>query len=65
MKLTKRIKPSSKAVLQAATSHEETQALLTILAMGEKELRAGKGIPMKKAFAQIRENANRRRLIGS
>jgi prevent-host-death family protein len=54
----------AKAILQDIASYEETQetlALLKILAMGEEESRAGKGIPMKEAFAQIRRNAKRRR----
>ncbi len=54
----------AKAVLQDIGSYEETQealALLKILAMGENELRAGKGVPLREAFAQVRRNVKRRR----
>ena len=53
----------AKAILQDIASYEETQetlALLKILAMGEEELRAGKGVPMRQAFAQVRRNVKRR-----
>ena len=49
----------AKAILQDIASYEETQetlALLKILALGDAELRAGKGIPLREAFAQVRRN---------
>lgn len=54
----------AKAILQDIASFEETQdtlALLKILALGEREVRAGKGVAMREAFAQIRRNVKRRR----
>lgn len=53
----------ARAILQDIASYEETQetlALLKILAMGEEELRAGKGVTMRQAFAQVRRNVKRR-----
>jgi len=47
----------AKAVLQDIASFEETQetlALLKILALGEKDLAAGKVRPLREAFARIR-----------
>ena len=54
----------AKAILQDIASYEETQetlALLKILSLGEAESRAGKGIPFREAFAQIRRNVKRTR----
>jgi prevent-host-death family protein len=54
----------AKAILQDIASYEETQdalALLKILSMGEAESRAGKGIPVREAFAQIRREVKRKR----
>ncbi len=53
----------AKAILQDLRSYEETQetlALLKVLAMGEREVRAGKVVPVKKAFAEIRANIKKR-----
>ena len=54
----------AKAVLQDIASYEETQdtlALLKILAMGEDEIREGKTMPFRQAFARVRRDAKRRR----
>jgi prevent-host-death family protein len=54
----------AKAVLQDIASYEETQdtlALLRILALGEAEVRAGKAVPMREAFARIRRTVKRGR----
>lgn len=48
----------AKAVLQDIDSYEQTQeaiALLKIIAMGQKEIREGKVLPLEEAFRQIRE----------
>lgn len=54
----------ARAILQDISSYEETQqtlALLKILALGEGEIRAGKGVPLREAFARIRRNVKRGR----
>ena len=54
----------AKAVLQDIASYEETQetlALLKILAMGEEEIREGKTMSVREAFARVRRDAKNRR----
>lgn len=53
----------AKAVLQDIASYEETQdalALLKILSLGEADIRAGRALPVREAFAKIRRDAKRR-----
>jgi len=54
----------AKAVLQDIGEFErnrESLALLKILALGRKDLEAGRVAPAEKAFGSIRENIRRRR----
>lgn len=50
----------AKAVLQDIDSYEEMQeaiALMKIIAMGEKEVREGKVMPLEEAFRRIRDGS--------
>ena len=54
----------AKAVLQDIASYEEIQeslALLKILALGRKDLEAGRVAPVEQAFADLREEIRLRR----
>jgi prevent-host-death family protein len=53
----------AKVIVQDMRSYEETQntiALLQILTMGNKAVRKGRTLPVKKAFARIRKRLKSR-----
>lgn len=53
----------AKAVMQDVASYEaaqETLALLKILALGQRQVEAGKTVSMEEAFRRLRERRSRR-----
>jgi prevent-host-death family protein len=53
----------AKAVMQDVASYEqdqETLALLKILALGRRQVEAGKTVPAEQAFRRLRERRSRR-----
>ncbi len=53
----------AKAVMQDVASYEqdqETLALLKILALGKRQVEAGKTVPAESAFRRLRERRSRR-----